>query len=69
MTKPQIVPDVSIKDTQSPFDKTLQFLMRKNAVNIWTSVKYLGLGHRKYLGLETTNTRTGTWLKNCLDGR
>lgn len=69
MIKPQIVPHVSIKDTQSPFDKTLQLLMRKNAVNIWTSVKYLGLGHRKFLGLETTNTRTGTWLKDCLDGR
>lgn len=69
MTKPQIVPDVSIKDAQSLFDKTLQFLMRKNAVNIWTSVKYLGLGHRKFLGLETANTRTGTWVKNCLDGR
>lgn len=29
MTKPQIVPDVSIKGFPSPFDKTLQFLMRK----------------------------------------
>lgn len=61
-----------VKDPKSSFDKT-PICHEENAVNIFTYLDFSKVfetgSQRKFLGLETINTRTGTWLNNCLKRR